>query len=188
MKKNIAIALLCIAADAEIKQDITLEDKVEYVLAEIEQHPEEHMNELYAFVDVTLENEPGLVYMVASQYWQDDHMEAQCGDCNMQPTLAYITIDVDPRTEATLDAYVREHGFERLAEEVTTSIAKDPIGNIGYLYLATAIAIRQAPNGVYMHGCRMQEEEFIERMQVMSFVLEQMGPQGFAYGYDLNHD
>jgi hypothetical protein len=189
-------ALEAQAIEVEWEEPIDNNTVVEYYLQQLEQHPEQYMDELYTTMDVILDIEPTIVYSVAAQYWQDDFRESLCEqyqirrDCRQErDTLTYTTLEpTDSKTETKLDAIVAGEGFPSIAARVNQNFAADPIANMGHMYLATTIAMRHAPNGTYLQGCRSREEDFVEDMHAMSYALERMANEGFDYSHDLNYD
>jgi hypothetical protein len=151
-------------------------------LHKLQQHPEQHMDTLYATLEVIVETEPTLVYTVAAQYWQDDYKEAWCEEHKTKCERTTLVYELPSECQATALE------MNDLATEFNRQNREDPIANMGYMYLATTIAIRHAPNGVYLHEIQRREEDFIEEMQALGFALERIAQEGFDYSHDLNDD
>ncbi len=175
MRKAIILAMLLQGEQSLYEEDF--DKKAGYVFDHIDRHPEAHMNELYATIDTALRIEPALVYMVAAQYWQDDFRETH-NSYRTQPTQIY---NVGISRELATD-------ISDVAASVLEEIEAHPIEHMGALYQGVTVAMRHAPNGVYLYGCKTQEENFTEGMLEMSYALEQMAKHGFSFNEDLDAD
>lgn len=87
-----------------------------------------------------------------------------------------------------LERMTADGHFNVVAGYVHQEINQHPTQYMDELYDGADVALRHAPNGVYMLAARMYVEDMKEDMQNTSDVLEWMSDHGFSYTYDLDYD